>query len=421
MPFTVSQIPTFFAACLVSAGVVLLLTPAVRRLANQRKWFDSSEAGVKRRDRDIPRLGGVAIGIGLAFGALVLVLVGADPTSDLWPLFAGAFVLWIVGIVDDVYGVGFKRKFVMQSLVAYALVLSGWKLDLTPIPFLGALTGYEQAVIAIPAVMLWLVGVMNAINITDGQDGLAAGLSMMAFLALAAIAGSQNQWQLVAFCVMASATLGAFLVYNWTPASIFMGDSGSLLLGFLLAALSLRIADVSATAWGILAPAVVLGLPLLDTISSMVRRLLAGNSPFAADTDHIHHRMVHAAGSTRTGVLILYTFGLAFGALGIAVARSPWPWPVAAIVVALVLSVVLLRQLSYFRIHQVVESIQRRWKERRPADMQTPSGVALARKSAAQFAEEKAKRRSGSTREIEEETWTGEDSRVSKSPPASES
>ena len=373
-------------ASLVTGVFVLFLTPAVRRYSVRRGLNDQAEVGRKRARRGIPRFGGFAIGIGIGMGGIALVLVGADATKDLWPLFAGAYVLWLVGLIDDFKGVGYKRKFLIQVLVAYALVLSGWKLDLTPIPYFGTLGSYEQAVIIIPVLMLWLVGVMNAINITDGQDGLAAGISTIAFMALAVIAGAQGQWQLVAFCIVASVALVSFLVYNWSPASIFMGDSGSLFLGFLLAALSLRIAAASTTAWGMIAPCVVLGLPLLDIVSSMVRRILNNQSPFAADLDHIHHRVVRAAGSVRLGILVLYAVGLLFGGLGVAVSLTPWPWPVIAIGFALVLCYLMLWRLSYIWIHLNLRPIRRHWPGSRrivvaPAELATRAPAADTQKA----------------------------------------
>lgn len=153
-------------------------------------------------------------------------------------------------------------------------------------------------------------------------------------------------------------------MYNWSPASIFMGDSGSLFLGFLLVAISLQIANASVTAWGMLAPCVVLGGPLLDTVSSMIRRLLDNRSPFASDLDHIHHRMVRAAGSVRSGVLVPYAVGLLFGCLGVAVSLAPWPWPRIAVGLALMLSFLMLRRLSYIWINVNLPSISRQWRDR---------------------------------------------------------
>jgi UDP-GlcNAc:undecaprenyl-phosphate GlcNAc-1-phosphate transferase len=359
---------TSLVAVLVAGVVVLGLTPLVRELAFRKGWVDLPDLERKRHARVVPRLGGVALAGGLAAGGLLLVIAGAKPTSDLWALFGGAAVLWAVGLWDDLYGLGFKRKFAVQVLAAYGLLLTGWRLDFSPLPFAAYLDLYDQALLAVPLAVVWMVGIVNAVNLVDGKDGLAAGVAMIAFVALGILALHQSQRELAGFCLVAAAALGAFLAYNWNPASIFMGDSGSLLLGFLLGGVALRVADAATTLYGMLAPAVVLGFPILDTLSCMVRRLLAGRSPFAPDDDHVHDRMVQAAGgSVRVGVFVLYLVAAAYGALGVLAGGEGGPVAVAGLFAAVFLSYLLLRHLSYVRTRVVIRHVRWRWRQHRRA------------------------------------------------------
>jgi UDP-GlcNAc:undecaprenyl-phosphate/decaprenyl-phosphate GlcNAc-1-phosphate transferase len=311
----------FFLALIIS----VIATRAVRSIAITRGWLDSPDGVRKVHGRAIPSAGGVGIAIGAATAVGILAVIDhiwlgfvAFPPVAFW---MGGLVILAAGIIDDVRGLGFKRKFVVQAMVAYILLLSGLRIDVSALPYIGD-DAYIAAMVSIPLTMLWIVGIINAVNLLDGLDGLAAGVCFIAFGSLALIVGLQGQpsLSLVALCV--SGALLGFLVYNFNPASIFMGDSGSLLLGYLLAVMSLQGWGHQEPGLAWLVPVLLLGLPLLDTGLSILRRLHARRAIFAPDRDHIHHRLARRY-PHRQAVIILWGAALVFGIAAIGVSLLP--------------------------------------------------------------------------------------------------
>src|SRR5690606_34492605 len=198
------------------------------------------------------------------------------PPAMLW---IGALAMVGAGFYDDTRGLGFKGKFVIQVFAAYTLLYAGYRVDVTGLPFVGE-DPYVQALISIPLTLLWIVGVINAINLMDGLDGLAAGLVLIAFACLALVFGVNGQNGLVMVALIMGGALVGFLLYNFNPASIFMGDSGSMFLGYMLATYALEGRGHADPAVALLIPAVALGLPLLDTTLSIVRRVIERKAVF---------------------------------------------------------------------------------------------------------------------------------------------
>ncbi|HEX8299357.1 MAG TPA: MraY family glycosyltransferase [Rubricoccaceae bacterium] len=334
----------------------------------------------KRHAQAVPRLGGIGIAAGVFAGLALAVALGSIPVADVWPLAMGSTAIIAMGIWDDLYGIGFKRRFAVQLLVAYNMAMAGWRIDVTNLPLFEALPPFEQAALSLPVTILWTVGVINAVNLLDGLDGLVAGITTIAFGALAlAFAGAGDPLVLTLCAVGAAAVLG-FLVFNVHPASIFMGDTGSTLLGFLLAMVGLRGITGVPTLGMLAVPVLVLGVPLLDTLTTMTRRLVEGNSPFMPDADHIHHRVLaRSHGSVRRAVRAMWAVGMVFGALGVAMSmtRGHDLAQVAIIGLAIVLSYIVVRSLRYARIRVVWRNLQRRRLHSRRADrvgVSTPTG-----------------------------------------------
>lgn len=292
-----------------------LLIPWVTRAAYKLGRVDKPDAR-KVHTVPIPRLGGVAIVLG--FGAALTVVEWLMPGA-LIPrhgpfvgLFLGAAMVFGIGIADDLKPLPAKVKLVLQIAAAGVAVGLGVRIDFLSAPFGPGLWLLPPA-IAVGLSVFWLVGITNTINLIDGLDGLAGGVSLIAAGTTAVIAYQTHQTSIamVALALM-GATIG-FLRYNWNPAKIFMGDSGSLFLGFTLAALSIvGVLKLVATA-ALLVPLLILGVPIFDTAFAIGRRLLAGKPIFSPDRGHLHHRLLGLGFSQRRAVLIIYGICLLLG------------------------------------------------------------------------------------------------------------
>ena len=317
----------------VSAFIMAVsLTPLARWAAPRVGLMDQPVAR-KIHARPMPLIGGVAIYVAFIFS---LILLGdRSYVQEVVGIFAGATLCSLVGLWDDRVGLGPLVKLGVQVLAAGILLLSGVR---TQLPWLGPLN---------PVVtLLWIVGITNAVNLLDNMDGLAGGVSAVAaafFLLLAAMHGQY----LVG--VLAAGLLGAaigFLVYNVNPASVFMGDSGSLFLGFMLAAVGIKLrfpGQPTTITWMI--PLIVLGLPLFDTSLVFLSRLRRGLNPLTTPgTDHTSHRLVRMGYTRREAVLILYLVGCALGVLAMYLTQSSprEAWVVGGLILAAALVAMLM-------------------------------------------------------------------------------
>jgi len=320
-------------ASIVAAVITLLLVPRVATLAGRLGAVDEP-GGRKDHTRPIPRLGGIAIVAGTVLGCLAAALY--SPSEALGRLSTGQFmvflgslsVIFFLGVLDDLRAVSAPTKFAVQFIAALSLVASGWSFHELRLPLFG---NVELGVLAPIVSVLWIVGITNAINLFDGIDGLASGISAIiasSFLVLALMQGHSTT------VLVSAALVGAcvgFLRHNWAPAKIFMGDSGSLTLGFALAALSLHSALKASTAVAVLVPLLALGLPAIDTLLVMAVRFFESSghpvlsrvgSMFQADRRHLHHLMLHLAPQRSRIVLWLYGIAALFCAMAVTVAVS---------------------------------------------------------------------------------------------------
>ncbi len=300
----------------------------MRELALKLGWVDQPDAR-KVHSAPIPRVGGLAIAAAW-FMAMAAVGWVDNAVGDAWRanpdevigLFIGAGLIVVLGLVDDVRGLGAWPKLAWQVGVASLMYAAfDYRIEL-----LGNPMGppFELGLLAYPVTVLWFVAIINAINLIDGLDGLAGGVALIASCTLFVVCLLQPV-ELTAYAsiALAGAVLG-FLLYNFNPASIFMGDSGSLFLGFALAATSLQGSVKSRAVVAILVPVIALGVPFMDTLLAVVRRVLAGRSLFAADKGHVHHRLLALGFSHRRTVLMLYSACLlcALVALALVLANS---------------------------------------------------------------------------------------------------
>lgn len=293
-----------FAAALV---VGLVVTPIVREFAHRRQLLDQP-GGRKVHQVPIPRLGGVAMAI--AFGFAIAGATLADPdlgsTLGLRPnrapaILVGVGLLLLVGIVDDTRGMKAMVKLTFQVAIAGLAWWAGLSIDQLHFPW-GIV---ELGPLSLPVTVAWIVGVINAVNLIDGLDGLAAGVVLTVlggFGLLAAADGVDPTLYLIA------ATMGAavgFLAYNLHPATIIMGDTGSMVLGFVVAAVAISLTQDGVFPHAPWVPIVALGVPLLDTAWAVVRRTARGEAFFVADRGHIHHQLLRLGFSQRDAMLSL--------------------------------------------------------------------------------------------------------------------
>ncbi len=299
------------------AGVALLsfllsalLTPAVRRLARVRRWYDIPDAR-KIHTGLIPRLGGVAMfaaaGVAVLVALIVLPTLGfespIEPRTALFIL-AGLVLVTGAGAIDDVINLRARTKFLFQVGAALLIAIGGIQIDSITLPYLGKV---HFGVLAVPITVLWIVGLTNAVNFIDGMDGLAGGIAAFAATGMAVIALLQGQLVAAAMAFILLGALGGFLIYNLPPASIFMGDSGSHLLGFSLAILPLLGISKAASLGTLLVPLTLLLIPVLDIAAAIVRRTRARQPFWKPDRDHIHHKLLDLGLSDRKILVAVYS------------------------------------------------------------------------------------------------------------------
>lgn len=302
--------PTCWALFFGSIVTTAALTPLVMRLAGRVGAIDSG-GHRKIYEGQMPLLGG----LGIAVPFLSVCLIGRFSNLGLFgsiqfmrPQFlvlglAGAAII-ALGIFDDIHGLRVRYKLLAQILIALAAVSSGDVLEILRLPLLG--TVQLSTGVGILVGVGWVVGLINAINLVDGVDGLAAGISLIATLGLLALAAIGQFTFIVLLTVALAGSLIGFLPYNFHPARIFLGDTGSMFLGFALAMITLMGTYKSETAVIVIAPILALGFPIFETLLSMARRLVRGAPIFGADDQHTHHRLLSRGFSQRKVVLLLY-------------------------------------------------------------------------------------------------------------------
>jgi UDP-GlcNAc:undecaprenyl-phosphate/decaprenyl-phosphate GlcNAc-1-phosphate transferase len=353
----------FFITALLLA---LVLTPAVRSLGLRFGILDLPEKR-KVHKEDIPRLGGIAVFAATVLTCGVYLVTGNFPVQEvqnswqpLMGLTLGCLMVLGIGIWDDIYRLSPWPKLTVEICAALVAFSFGLKIKFIFNPFgapldIPGLNGFLT--------ILWLVGITNAINLADGIDGLASGIATIAAAVLFFMT-VPTVYTLVPYLAiaLAGACLG-FLRYNFSPATIFLGDSGSLFLGFSLGCLSLWASEKSVIAFALFIPITVLGLPIVDTIYAVLRRWHRGVPLGQADRDHIHHRLLEKGFSHRRAVLMLYGINLFLAALAgfLLFTRNS----LAAYVVVLLGGAFVLgsRLLGYFRFAGLFQDLITRWKD----------------------------------------------------------
>lgn len=310
---TVYYIIAFFIPLILS----YFLTPVAKKLAYKFGAIDVPKDDRRVHKEPIPRLGGLAIYLSTVISLLIL----APKSVTMLTILAGGSIIAISGMIDDIKPISAKFKLLFQIVAAIVVVVGGTKIDFVTIPISNTIL--DLKLLAIPITIFWIVGITNTLNLIDGLDGLSAGVSGISSLSFFFIAINMaarlEDPKLMALPILMSLVVAGsafgFLPHNFNPARIFMGDTGSLFLGFMLSVIAVEGAMKSIAA--ILIPLLVLGLPIFDTTFAIVRRFANKKPIMEADKGHLHHRLLDKGLSQKQTVLVLYTMSILLGVSGI--------------------------------------------------------------------------------------------------------
>lgn len=335
------------------------LTPPIIVIAKRLGAVDKPDGNRKIHLQPTPRLGGLAIYIGILTGVLGGILIFQSDKkeimldfSSLLGILIGATLIVLLGVADDFFSLKPAEKYFGQIAVSLVAVLFGFSISFINLPYHGMVSlGFWS----IPVTIFWITAMINILNFIDGLDGLAAGVSAIAgfsFLFYLALKGNYTLSLIIAGLIGAS--LG-FLRYNFYPAKIFMGDSGSMLLGYLFGVVSINGVLKSVSAISLLVPIVIMGAPIIDTLLAIIRRASAGRPITEADSKHIHHRLMHRGLGHKGAVLVIYVWSafLAFSGVALSFATSPF----LKIIYALIALAITIGIVSYTGIFQEIRVV----------------------------------------------------------------
>ncbi len=308
-----------FLPAIVALILNVVFLPLILMLSHRYKWYDPKDHR-KVHTTDIPRLGGV--GIFAAFFIPVILLrilslfipeIGISQRFERFlPMIIGILTIHLMGLIDDFIDLKAVYKFIIQIIAAVLVMLGGYLIKSLRLPFTDSILPFGW--FAYPLTLLWIVGIANAVNFIDGIDGLAGGFGVIAslFMGIVSVITGETTAAVLSFALCGS--LAAFLFFNFPPAKIFMGDSGSLFIGFVLAIIPLTMESGRTAGFGLTPAITLLFLPILDTIAAVFRRIKRGVPIYRADKQHTHHKLMEAGFSPRGILGILYSICIFLGA-----------------------------------------------------------------------------------------------------------
>lgn len=298
---------------LVAAALSLIGTPLILSIAHRRGWFDVPDDTRKIHTGAIPRLGGIAMFWAFILALLVSALMGAfQLEASLFVLLGGAAAIHAMGLADDFRNLRAYFKFGVQLLVAIAVAAAGYRFEYLP----GFGSGIELGVFSWIITVVWIVGISNAINMIDGMDGLAGGISLIAALSFGGLhlALGQTGGAILAFAL--TGAIVGFLFFNFPPARIFMGDSGSLFLGYCLSVLPLLGTAAYPREFSFLAAGTIVAIPVLDVFAAILRRRRRGQGVMTPDREHLHHKLMDLGLDARQILALVYAAAIGLGVVG---------------------------------------------------------------------------------------------------------
>jgi len=292
-----------YIALLMCFVLSVILTPYIKKFAIRVGAVDQPNYR-KVHSKLMPRLGGLAIFLSFMIGYLIF-----SPASPyFWPILIGAVIITATGFLDDIYQLSAKVKFLAQIIAALVVVLGGVQMNFINLPFDQV---WHFGYFSVPITVLWIVGITNAINLIDGLDGLAAGVASIALLTISGLALSLGDTFVAIIGLMLLGSTLGFLFFNFHPAKIFMGDTGALFLGYMIGVMSV-LGFKNATLFSLIVPITILGVPILDTVFAIVRRVVHKKPFYMPDKLHLHHCLLKLGYGHKQTVILIYAMSALF-------------------------------------------------------------------------------------------------------------
>jgi len=354
------EIPLYLLGLVVAVCASAALTYVVREFARRAGLVDPCGER-KVHVHPVPRIGGVAIVLAVAITmTAIMALFGqhvlAENGQGLATVIGGALAVHLVGLVDDVRPVRPRWKLLAQMVIACGVFAAGVRVTTLSLPFFGVLD--LGNVVGMLFTVVWFVGLTNAFNLIDGLDGLAAGAALFALTTMFVVASMNGLVGPATVTIILAGAVVGFLFFNFHPASIFLGDSGSMFVGFMLAGIGLLGSQKSPTVVAVAIPIVSLGLPVLDTTLAVLRRFLRGQPIFSADRAHIHHRLLSLGHSPRRVALLLYTACALLGLSGMLLVNDSAYVAVILLLIGLGVGLAVQR-LRYYEFEELARLLRR--------------------------------------------------------------
>ncbi len=315
-----TQLLLWSAAALACALIVsFLVTPFVKSFAYKVDAIDRPKDNRRMHKVPVPRLGGLAIFLGFVVSILLFVHIDAEMRGIL----LGSVIIVILGVMDDISPLRAKFKFLVQIIAALVAVYHGVVINVLSNPNVFSSEAYwSLGWLSVPVTVLWIVGITNAVNLIDGLDGLANGVSTICAMTMLVISLLVSEMQIaLTMAALVGACLG-FMPYNRNPAKMFMGDTGSTFLGYVLATISIQGLFKYYAIVSFAVPFLILGLPIFDTVFAILRRLAHGQSPMSPDRGHVHHRLIDMGLNQKQAVAALYVVSSILGLSAVVLTTS---------------------------------------------------------------------------------------------------
>ena len=361
---------TYFALFLLATIASLIATPLIRRLCERYNLLDVPLDGRRVHRTAVPRLGGIALYLSCLAALSLLPFLDNLLTQTLstfkpefLTLLVPATLVLLLGVYDDLRGANAVVKFIGLGLIATLFYAMGGRIDALSIPLFGSVE--LPPLLSFVVTVVWLVGIANAFNLIDGLDGLASGAALFSSLVILGVSVSQERTLTIVVALVLCGALAGFLRYNFNPASIFLGDSGALFTGFLLAALSVLGTQKATTAVAIVVPILAFGVPVVDTAMTMGRRLVSRKPVFQGDNEHIHHMLLARGWSQRRVSLVLYGVCALFGLLALIFPASGSKLTGFMLFVISVAVIIAVGHLRYHEVDELRAGVKRTVGDRR--------------------------------------------------------